>query len=361
MKKILYCISDNQFGGGSYHVLKLLENIDRKRFTPILVSKNSDIASRLSKKTKCYILPLKNRVDSASINKLREIITKEKPDLIHLHSTRAGILGTMAAKDFQIPIVYTEHLFTASYVPKNKIIYWMQKTAFKKISSHINCVIAVSGSVKEYLLKENIFPNKKVVVIYNGVEIPKIPKRKNHNQITVGSIGSLSVIKGYNYLIEALGLIKKAYPKIYHKLKIKLIGRGEEKANVIQLAKTLGVIDKINIIDYQGNIDEELFALDIYAQPSLSESFGLAVAEAMAHKLPVIVSKVGGLTEIVDDKTGIMIEPKNQKQIAHAIIKLAGNNQLSEKLATNARQKIIKYFSLTKMIRETEKIYAELT
>lgn len=360
MKKILYCISDDQFGGGSFHLLKLLENINRKKYLPILISKNSDIARRLTKKTKCYILPLKNRIDATSINKLKGIITEEKPNIIHLHSTRSGILGTMAAKQTEIPIIYTEHLFTKSYIPKNKIIYWVQKTAFKKLAGYIKQVIAVSNSVKNYLVDEKIFPENKISVIYNGVEIPDNFINKSKNNYTVGSIGSLQPIKGYNYLIEAIDIIRRKNPKIYKKIILKIIGSGPEKENLQKQIRSLKLQNKISFLNYPEDIDEEINQWNLYIQPSLSESFGMAIAEAMAHGLPIIASKVGGIVEIVNDYSGILIEPKRSDLLAKSIIKLFSDVKLSRKMGKCARQRIKDKFSLKKMIANTEKIYEKI-
>ena len=106
MIKILYIISDKNFGGGSRHVFDLIANIDKNKFEPVLISIPSPILNRV-KNIKKYKVEMNSRFDLKAVKKIQEIVNIEKPNIIHLHSTRAGILGTYAAKKLNIPIIYT--------------------------------------------------------------------------------------------------------------------------------------------------------------------------------------------------------------------------------------------------------------
>lgn len=353
MKKVLYVISDSQFGGGSQHVLDLLENINRKKYTPILISRNSDIARKLCKNTKCYIVPLQSRIDMGSVRKIKKIIIKEKPDILHLHSTRAGILGTLAGKDYGLKIIYTEHLFTKDYLPENRFIHLMQKTAFKKLARYIAKVIAVSNAVKDYLVHENVFPADKIMVIYNGAKFLANKNIYNRKKMIIGTVGSLAHIKGYDYLIKSLGELKSPYL-------LKIIGTGEEKDNLSNLAHCLKLHKNIEFLGNVANLDREIAFFDIYVQPSISESFGLGIAQAMSAGIPVIASNVGGIPEIVA-KCGILIEPKDIVGLTSALKKLIKNSKLRKKLGDCGQERIRKNFSIAKMINLTEKLYEKIT
>jgi glycosyltransferase involved in cell wall biosynthesis len=344
--KVLYIISDHAFGGGSRHVFDLINGLDSK-FTPILISIPSPILDRLKNKIVTYPVEMKSRLDFKAIKKIREIIKLEKPAIVHLHSTRAGILGTMAAKNLGIPIIYTEHLFTNGYIPHNKLVHFYQIMAFKHLAKYITRVIAVSEAVKQYFINKKIFNENKIEVIYHGIgKKSKVESRKS-NKITVGSIGTLTKIKGFEYLINAVQNIDN--------VKLEIAGVGSE----LERLKKLDINNKTKFLGYINNPQNITNQWDIYIQSSLSESFGLALAEAMAQGLPVIACKTGGMVELVG-KAGILVPPKNTKALTDAIIKLVNDPKLRQILGEEARTRIIEKFSLDIMIKKTEKLYEKI-
>lgn len=363
MKKILYIINDKNFGGGSQHVLDLAGNINRKKFTPIIISTNNDIIKRLKQKTKNYIVKMKSGFDNNAKDKIRKIIIKEKANIIHLHSTRAGILVTLVAKDLEIPIIYTEHLYTKEYQPKNKLIYWLQLKTFKNISPNITKVIAVSNAVKDCLIEKKVFPKDKIEVIYNGVAVNIQPTTHNlqQNKIIIGSVGALELIKGYKYLLEAIGIIKEENREAYNKIQVEIIGEGSKKEKLKNLAQKLKVEDKIRFLGKKENIQELMQNWDLYIQSSLSESFGLALAKAMSMGIPCIATNVGGMAEVMNSDCGIFVPAKNSEKLSEAIIKLIIDKSLSLRLGKNAHKRITNKFSLEKMIKKTEELYEKIT
>lgn len=363
MKKILYIINDKNFGGGSQCVLDLVENIDRKKFTSILVSRNHDIYERLKHKCKNYIVKMQGRFDKVAIEKIRNIIKKEKPAITHLHSTRAGILGTLAAKDSNIPIIYTEHLFTKEYQPKNKFIFWLQLKTFRQLSPNITKVIAVSNAVKDYLEEKKVFPKEKIEVIYNGVAVNQQPTTNNlqHKNIIIGSTGSLEPIKGYKYLLEAIGRIKKENQKIYNKIQVEIVGEGSEKEKLQNLVKKLEIENKIKFLRKINNLENKMSKWDLYVQPSLSESFGLALTKAMSMGISSIATEVGGMAEIINSNCGILVPAKNSEKLSEAIVRVVRDRNLSLRLGKNARQRIIQNFNLENIINKTEELYEKIS
>jgi len=367
--KVLHIISDKNFGGGSRHVLNLISNLD-SGFEPTLISRPSPIIAKTENKIKTYAVEMKSRIDFKAVKKIKNIIKIEKPNIIHLHSARAGILGTLAAKDSKIPIVYTEHLFTNTYVPHNKLIHVSQIYVFRHLSKYITKVIAVSKAVKNYLVDKKMFPADKIEVIYNGIETrcssKKLPRLnsgqvgagKKQNEVIIGSVGTLTKIKGYKYLVEAIH--EAMLQATGYKLQLELVGTGSDELELKAMVKKYHLENYIKFLGQKNDIFEVMKNWDIYVQPSLSESFGLAAAEAMSMGIPVIASDVGGIPELVDKNSGTLVEPKNPKSLASAIIKLAGDKKLRTDLGQNASAKIEKKFSLDKMIEETEKLYHKI-
>lgn len=367
--KVLYIISDSSFGGASRHLFDLLTNLDKKKIQPILLSRPSPILARLKNKLKTYAVEMKSRLDLGAIKNIKKIIGQEKPDLIHLHSTRAGILGALAAKNLGIPIIYTEHLFTHEYQPHNRLIHYWQLQTFRLLAPKIDKVIAVSRAVKKYLSEKKIFPAEKIEVIHHGsginlklktpptlkkVGVPTAivgeiskPQHETGRLITIGSIGTLTKIKGYKYLVRSVQDIDN--------VKVEIIGKGPD----LERLQQLDINKKVKFWGEQEDIDTIIARWKIYIQPSLAESFGLALAEAMAAGLPVIASNVGGVPELVS-RAGILIKPMDSKSLASAIIKLVNNTGLRRKLGKMAKDRIKRYFSADKMVNKIEGLYAKI-
>lgn len=345
--KVLYIISDQNFGGGSHHLLDLISNLD-SNFEPVLISIPSPIIDKLGNKIKVYSVPMKSRLDFTAIKKIKAIIQSEKPDIIHLHSARAFIMGTIAAKNFGIPVIYTEHLFTDDYIPQSQLIHFYQLKAFKFLSKHITKVIAVSGAVKKYFIDKKIFPANKIEIIYHGLKpVNYIKTSANKSPMTIGSIGTLTKIKGYEYLVKAVQNIDN--------IKMEIMGVGPDLAQL----KKLDINKKVKFLGNQIDPSKKMAKWDIYVQPSLSESFGLALAGAMNAGLPVIATKAGGMPELVAE-AGILVPAKDTNALRDAIIKLASDKKLREKLSKAAQNRIKKYFTLEKMVKETENLYRNI-
>lgn len=197
--------------------------------------------------------------------------------------------------------------------------------------------IAVSGYLKERAIKGGI-KDSKVKVIYNGIEI-KPCEKENHQGTRVTSVGRLHKIRGYDLLIRAAKHLKEGQVLIY--------GEGPEKNRLKELIGEMGLEKKVKLMGYASNIFDVFKETDIYVQPSRSEGFGLAVAEAMAVGLPVVVTPTGSLGEIVrDQKTGIVSRSTRPKDIADAINKLILNPSLRQRISVAAAEYAKKEFEV---------------
>jgi glycosyltransferase involved in cell wall biosynthesis len=118
--------------------------------------------------------------------------------------------------------------------------------------------------------------------------------------------------------------------------------------------------NKVFFLGQKDNMFEEIAKWDIYVQPSLSESFGLALAETMNLGVPAVASNVGGMKEIIDDKSGILVKPQNISDLTDAIKRLILDPNLRKSMGQNAKNRIETYFSYQNMINKTEEIYEKL-
>jgi len=296
--------------------------------------------------------------------KVQKIINEYKPHIIH-GAVFEGV--TMAAVNGflkRVPIIILEETSD----PKNRS--WKGHLLMKFFCKLSNKVIGVSAGVVEYLEKELKIKNEKIALIDNGVVIPnplgaeekKELKKKfciQDDEIVVGSVGRMlhDENKRFSDLIKAFGqLVKKGL-----KAKLILVGEGPEKRNYQKLVSDLNIEDKVIFTGYQSEVNKFYEIFDIFSLVSANEAFGLVLAEAMLHKLPIVATRVGGMKYIVDDhKTGFLIEKFDVKGIAEKLEILCLDSDLRVLFAKNGYDKAMNNYTEQKYVEKLEKLYISL-
>ena len=210
--------------------------------------------------------------------------------------------------------------------------------------------------------------------IYNGIApeklefLPKEEAKKflfkdnakyqiQDTKYLIGCVANFYKTKGLEYLIKAANILNTDFKFQVSDFKILVIGDGKERENLESLIKEYSLNDKVFLMGRIPNAHKYLKAFDMLVLPSLKEGFPWIILEAMASETPIIATKVGAVPEIIkDQKDGMLIEFKNPQELAEKIMKLIQDSGLSQKLKTQAREKL-KDFSLQKMVQETEKLF----
>lgn len=279
---------------------------------------------------------------------MAKIIRKEKIDLIHAHwILPQGFLGALCAKLFNIPFVVTAHAGDV-FPLKSKFLKFFARHALGNCSA---CT-AVSMATKEAI--SAILPYANVSIISMGVDLSsfspihqneEIKKRYNISGPFLLTIGRLAEKKGIKYLIESLPFVLDSFPDA----KLLVVGDGPEKASLEALSKSLGLTNAVVFVGPVPNdrLPEYYATADIFIGPSIvarsgdTEGLPVVFMEAMASGTAVIGTDVGGIPDIIrNEKTGLLIEEKNYKQLAESIVRLLMDSSLREILRQNAREYI---------------------
>lgn len=360
--KILEIIGDATLAGAPRHLLSLLENFDYEKFDLFVISTAGPLAGEiktLKKPINLEIIPMHSRHDLTAIREIRAAVKQIKPELAHVHGTRAGILGRLALIGLKIPVIYTEHLWTKQYRLPGRFGHNIQLFGLWFLDMFTTYNIAVSGAVKDFLIENQITRPEKVSVIYNGVEAPRKKAKpfSRKDEYLLGSIGTLNEQKGMQYLVRAMPRILEEFPHT----KLVIVGEGYYKDKLAKLAKELKLTGHVRLTGFVNDVYDELAEMDVYIQPSYSESFGLAILQAMSMGLPIVATNVGGIPEVVTaDKTGFLVLPKDSEAIAEAVLELLRNQPEAVSMGEMGEEDANVMFSLEDMVKETEKLYVKI-
>lgn len=284
------------------------------------------------------------------------ILLNRNYDLIHAHSVLPGIPAKIASFIKRKPVVYTVH-GTSLRVWKDirkgilsPFFYWMERIVL--LSIKYDAEISVSSDFLQY---RNI--NKNIYVIPNGVEVSKFERVKveKGSKMKILWVGRMDKIKALNYLIQAVPYIISRYKNVeFH-----LLGSGSQEGNWKKLVFEKKLAPYIFFVGRKTGKDLiwEYKSANIFVLPSFSEGMPLTLLEAWAAKLPVVVTKVGGMANLVKNEVnGYLVPPRNSHAIAKVIIKAIENRNLS-KLGVNGFNLVKNYYSWDEVAEKTLRVY----
>jgi len=371
--KVVQIIADSDLSGGPKHVLGLLKNLDKDLFECFLICPPGQLSieAKLIPKVEVANVVMKSKFDIISMFEIHGEIEKIRADknpfgpiIIHLHGARAGLLGGFAVKR-NIPIIYTEHRYDAGYHLKNPVNEFIQKMVLKRLLKKSKSVIAVSGSVKDFLTKSGMAAKEKIQVIPNGIELqlttynlqePKKIKEGNKAPV-IGTVGNLNIQKGQKYLVQAMVEILQHYPLAT----LEIIGEGPLREDLESLAEDLKIKNRVALLGARKDVFAHLRHWDVFVLPSIAETFGIAILEAMQAGVPVVASKVGGILDIIDHRSeGILVSPRDPAEIAEAVKEILDHPAFAAKLKKAGRDRV-KDFDWKKVIKEIEELYLSVT
>lgn len=316
-------------------------------------------AERQSQTVPLWNMPMANRFDLRPAYKLARLIRRERFDLLHTHNPRAAMIASLAGWWTGTPLVHHVHGQTSvemagpSWTRANA---WLERRILRRAAA----VIAVSPSVGRFLRGIGL---PQPVVIPNGV-----PERANLRTKfapcvvpTIGMVALLRPRKGLEPLLEAAALLKQQGQRF----KLRIIGRFETpeyEQQIHALAAQLNIADVLEWRGFRSPIQPELDELDLLVFPSvLAEGMPMVILEALAAGVPVVATRVAGVTDIVlNNEQGLLVEPQHPEQLARAVTRVLNDHQLWRKLRENGISHHAACYSDTLMARQTAALYRKV-
>ena len=397
-RKLLIVITKGNWGGAQRYVYDLATNLPKRQFEVIVAAGEGDILpARLTEAgIKTIFLPRLGRDvrvgnDWKSFFSLLKLFRNEKPDIIHLNSSKVGILGALAARIYNF--LQTKKL-TKPALPSGrlqaKIIFTAHGWAFNEQRSRLGrAIIALLHWLTILLAHRTIvvadatrrqmrhFPgaSRRMMIIRNGLAEINFLDRPSARQKLLGEqavtrghswwLGTISELhknKGLEYLIQALAILVSRLNLDKHcqglTLTAVIIGNGEERKNLERQIQALGLENTVFLLGHRENAAQYLKAFDIFTLTSITEAFPYTILEAGAAGLPVVASGVGGIPEVIKSmESGILVKPQSPSEITHALKFLLAHPAKTAHFGQTLQHRVAKEFSTSRMVKETIAVY----
>ncbi len=351
--RVVQVVTDSNQTGAPSQVLFLLQGLKGKLDNHIICTEGW-LTEEVRKSTDATIHLIDDNLSrDKQIKKIKSLYKVIQPDIIHCHGVRSTYVGRFAAADSVAKVVFTEHLWTNDFHLPQRFREIVQVAMMRRLSSRADVVIAVSEAVKAFLIKRRIVDKNKIRIV-SGAILPQeqtaLPLKN-----TIGTLGTLTFIKGTDVLLGAVAITKTTIPDI----RCLIGGDGPDRKMLEKLAETLEIAQNVEFLGAQDGSKEFIKQLDCYIQASLSESFGMVILEAMSAGRPVIVNDAGGMPELVKDGGGLVFKKNSAESLAKNIIELLGDKKLTAKLSNEAA-KIARKYDIKTMADKNLEIYQEL-
>jgi L-malate glycosyltransferase len=301
---------------------------------------------------------------------LTRFLRENDIDIVHTHRYKDNVLGSVAAKLAGVPhVVRTVHGLNeamrgwsraklGAYAALDKTVLWY----------FVDRILAVSGRIAE-TLRQAGHRSTSIVAIHNGIDLRKVTPARSREAVrrelgvgpdtlVIGTVGRLSPVKGHIHLLEAARLILRQEPGA----RFLLVGDGPLGAELKTSARRLGIDRACDFVGSRADVYDLVAAMDIFVLPSLDEGVPMALLEAMALERPVVASAVGGVPEVVTQRTtGVLVQPRDPQAMADACLDLAAHPDWAQALGRRARQVVQDRFSHETNGRAVMNVYRDVS
>ena len=386
--KIIHIITRLDMGGSAQNTLLTALHHDSLHYNVWLI-KGSTLESAMTKaetrlvedqletakKQGIEIIDVPSLVRRISpINEVRALVAlfrhirKLEPHIVHTHTSKAGILGRLAAWLARVPtIIHTPHghVFYGHFGRSLSRIFLQMEKLLGRITNHLIALTPQEGN--DYVTL-NVSKANNTSVIHSGVDLSRFRqasrgrarKRKelgiSPDALAIGFVGWLLPIKGVNFLVQAMAGVVRDHPKTL----LVLVGKGEQENELKKQVENLGLTDKVLFLGWRSDVEEIMACFDLLVLPSLNEGMGRVLVEAMAVGLPIVASNVGGISDLVKDgKNGLLVPPADAQALERAISGLLKDKARRKQLG-KAGKKMCRPYSAEAMVEQINDLYARL-
>ena len=298
---------------------------------------------------------------------MKKFFRERKFDVVHTHSSKAGVIGRVAAWNAGIPlVVHTVHgqAFHPYQKPWKNYIYKMSE---RWAAAHSHRIYAVAQAMIDQCVQAGVAPAEKYQVVYSGMEIEKFlnarPEPELRKQLgipenvkVIGSVARLFPQKGYEYFVSAAGKIVEKYPDTH----FLVVGNGSMREELDRQIKSMGLTERFHFAGLvpPDQVYRYIAQMDILLHLSLHEGLPRAVVQALAAGKPAIGFALDGTPEVIlDNQTGFLARPEDIDSVVEGALKILGSPALAEEMGRNGKQLVAQKFDWHYMADVLEQEY----
>ena len=365
--RILHISSARAIGGGERHLVDLAQGLtQRGHEVHVALRPDSMLREQLSAlpAQNLVTLRLRNALDLQSARHLSRLVRERQIEIVHGHMARDYPLAALAARrNREARLIITRH-----------VLFPLKKLHALTLS-RVARVIAVSEPVARTLTSRRIFPAEKVKVIPNGIDVERFDAERrasNHQQLLyklkippqrllIGTLGALNQLKGHAEFVRAAALIAARFVDAEFIIAgADASPAGEHRAALERLIDESHLRGRVHLTGWLDDVAPLLGALDVFVSASRTESFGLAIVEAMAGGAVVVATATAGARSVIEDGvTGHLVAIGDVEALAANVIHLLSDNDERRRISARACRAVRERFSLERMVAATEQVYLE--
>ena len=380
--KVAHIIARMITGGADENTLFTMEGLDKNKYEVDLIMGeefDESIFNRV-KNNNFNIIQIKGLkwklnflYDPIVLIKLIKLMRKNRYDIIHTHTTKAGILGRIAAYISGVPVI-VHGLHGSTFQAFNSGLFNWLLFLFERLTGRFtDAYISVSKILSENYIKKGIGKKENYYTVYSGMELGKFyharekidyeEKREElgikRKDFLIGNVARLEARKGHQLLIDAFrNVVEKQKDG---GVKLLIIGEGNKRKYLENYVRKLNLRNKVIFTGYREDVEELMAIMDIFVLTSLREGLPRVLVQAAAVGMPSIVFNVDGVPEIIKDNyNGFLVKVKNVEQLENRIVKYMNNKELVSLHGRNGREFIEDKWSIKGMVDRIDKIYQNL-
>lgn len=358
--KILYLITRPDLGGAQSHVRDLLQGFCEKYEVHLAIGKEGALTEAVKTlPIKIHLLPSLARPinplkDLQAVNQCQQLLKQLQPDLIHAHSSKAGIVARIAGVIYNIPTIFTAHGWGFSHgtpVVRRQIALITEKIG-AKLGDRVICV---SESDRNLALNLGIGTPEELVTIRYGIENKPLPLANlSQDPPRLIMVARFNEQKDQATLLQAIAKLKQKKLRFH----LDLVGNGPSRETCESLAKHLQISDYVSFLGDRLDVPDLLARSQIFILSTHYEGLPISILEAMRSGLPVVATEVNGVPEeVIHNQTGFVVPHANVNALASVLASLINNSQLRKEMGNAARQKFLNDFVAKKMLSLIEEVY----
>jgi len=308
----------------------------------------------------------RSEVDLTAGWRLARVIRRLAPDIIHAHDPHGVAMAGMALS-LGAGSRWREGRKAPALVASRRVDFHLKANSFSRWKyRQVDRFVAASEAIRQMLIEDGVAAER-VVTVHEGIDVDRIDHTPPvnvhealflpHHAPLVGNVAALVAHKGQRYLIEAAHLVVQKIPDA----RFVILGEGELREHLEHLVKEHQLQKHVLLPGFRTDVIGCIKGFDLFVMSSVTEGLGTSLLDAMACRKAIVGTRAGGIPEVVEDgRTGLLVEPRDARQLADSIIRLIQDESMRKRMADAGYARVSTHFTVERMVADTAAVYASL-